>query len=73
MLDNYIMKHYSEQDIALLKENINSNNSKLTESVKWVEENLKYEEKNALLLKLKNALNEEFSFDNFESKYIILL
>jgi hypothetical protein len=57
MLDNYIMKHYSEQDIALLKENINSNNSKLTESVKWVEENLKYEEKNALLLKLKNALN----------------
>lgn len=51
------MKHYSKQDIAIVKENINFNNIKLTESIKWVENNLKYEEKNVLLLKLKNAQN----------------
>jgi len=72
MLDNYIMKHYSEQDIALLKENINSNNSKLTESVKWVEDNLKYEEKNALLLKIKNALNTfRKVYNSIDSKPVI--
>ena len=42
------MKHYSEQDIGVLKEEINSNSIKLTESVKWVENNLKYEEKHSL-------------------------
>lgn len=51
------MKHYSAQDIAGLKENIDTNNQKLNESVKWVENNLKYEEKHSLLLKLKNAQN----------------
>jgi len=66
------MKHYSEQDIALLKENINSNNSKLTESVKWVEDNLKYEEKNALLLKIKNALNTfKKVYNSIDSKPVI--
>lgn len=72
MLDNYIMKHYSEQDIALLKENINSNNTKLSQSVKWVEDNLKYEEKNALLLKLKNALNTcRKVYNSIDSKPVI--
>ena len=66
------MKHYSEQDIALLKENINFNSIKLTESVKWVEENLKYEEKNTLLLKLKNAQNTFRKVsDNIDSKPVI--
>lgn len=51
------MKHYSVEDIASLKENIDVNNRKLNESVKWVENNLKYEEKHKLLLKLKNAQN----------------
>ena len=50
MLDNKFMKHYSEQDIATIKENIKHNIIKLTDSVKWVETNLKYEEKNNLLL-----------------------
>jgi hypothetical protein len=49
------MKHYSEQDIATLKESIKLNILKITDSVKWVETNLKYEEKNSLLLKLKNS------------------
>jgi len=68
------MKHYSEQDIAILKENINSNNIKLTESVKWVEHNLKYEEKNALILKLKNALNTfRKVYNNIDSKPVIAI
>ena len=66
------MKHYSEQDIALLKENINFNKMKLTESVKWVEENLKYEEKSVLLLKLKNTINI-IHYDNIGSILISYL
>ncbi|WP_026716904.1 virulence factor SrfC family protein [Flavobacterium gelidilacus] len=66
------MKHYSEQDIALLKENINSNSIKLTETVNWAEDNLKYEEKNALILKLKNALNTFNKVSkNIDSKPVI--
>ena len=66
------MKHYSEQDIALLKENINFNKMKLTESVKWVEENLKYEDKSALLLKLKNTINTFNKVSkNIDSKPVI--
>ena len=66
------MKHYSEQDITLLKENINFNKMKLTESVKWVEENLKYEEKSALLLKLKNTINTFSKVSkNIDSKPVI--
>ena len=66
------MKHYSEQDIALLKENINFNKMKLTESVKWVEENLKYEDKSALLLKLKNTINTFNTVSkNIDSKPVI--
>ena len=67
-----LMKHYSEQDIAVLKENISSNTIKLTESIKWVEDNLKYEEKNALLLKLKNGLNTfKKVSNNIDSKPVI--
>lgn len=66
------MKHYSEQDIALLKENINFNKMKLTESVNWVSENLKYEEKNSLLLKLKNTINTFSKVSkNIDSKPVI--
>ncbi|MDI1317436.1 virulence factor SrfC family protein [Flavobacterium sp.] len=68
------MKHYSEQDIAVLKEDINSNSIKLTESVKWVESNLKYEEKHSLLLKLKNALNTfRKVYNNIDSKPVIAI
>jgi hypothetical protein len=68
------MKHYSEQDIATLKENINLNIFKLTDSIKWVESNLKYEEKNNLLLKLKNSQNT-FSkvYNNIDSKPVIAI
>lgn len=51
------MKHYSEKDILELKESINQNSIVLDKSIKWVEGNLKYEEKHSLLLKLKNAVN----------------
>ena len=66
------MKHYSEKDIAVLKEEINSNSIKLNESVKWVETNLKYEEKYSLLLKLKNALNTfRKVYNSIDSKPVI--
>lgn len=66
------MKHYSEQDIAIIKENINFNNVKLTDSIKWVETNLKYEEKNALILKLKNAQNTfKKVYNSIDSKPVI--
>lgn len=68
------MKHYSEQDIATLKENININIFKLTDSIKWVESNLKYEEKNNLLLKLKNSQNTfKKVHNNIDSKPVIAI
>jgi len=74
MLDNKFMKHYSEQDIAILKENIKLNIVKLTDSVKWVESNLKYEEKNNLLLKLKNSQNTfNKVYNNIDSKPVIAI
>ena len=51
------MRHYSEEDIRNLKQNIQANRTLLCDSINWVEKNLKYEEQNTLLLKLKNALN----------------
>lgn len=66
------MKHYSEREIAVLKENIKLNINKLTESVKWVEDNLKYEEKNNLLLKIKNLQNTFNKVsNNIDSKPVI--
>lgn len=74
MLDNKFMKHYSEPDIATLKENIKLNILKLTDSVKWVETNLKYEEKNNLLLKLKNSQNTfNKVYNNIDSKPVIAI
>ena len=54
------MKHYTEQEINLLLNNIQQSNNLLVDSVKWVESNLKHEDKHNLLLKLKNALNTFF-------------
>lgn len=68
------MKHYSEHDIAILKERINSNSIKLEEAVRWAENNLKYEEKNSLILKLKNALNTLKKVNkNIDSKPVIAI
>jgi hypothetical protein len=68
------MKHYSEQDIAVLKDNIKLNINKLNNSIKWVEGNLKYEEKHSLLLKLKNSLNTfNKVHNNIDSKPVIAI
>ena len=68
------MKHYTEQDIAVLKGSIKENIYKLTESVKWVESNLKYEEKNNLLLSLKNSQNTfNKVYNNIDSKPVIAI
>lgn len=68
------MKHYSEQDIALLKEKIKLNVNKLNNSIKWVEDNLKYEEKHSLLLKLKNSLNTfNKVYNKIDSKPVIAI
>ena len=68
------MKHYSEKDISTLKENIKLNINSLSDSVSWVETNLKYEEKNNLLLKLKNA-KSTFNkiFNTIDSKPVIAI
>ena len=68
------MKHYSEESIAVLKQNIKENIDKLYKSIKWVEGNLKYEEKHNLLLKLKNSLNTFTKvFNNIDSKPVIAI
>ena len=64
MLDKEIMKHYSEEDIQILKQHIESKCVSLNASIKWVEANLKYEEKHTLSLKLKNALNTFKKIEN---------
>ena len=67
-----MIKHYSEQDISVLKENIIWNIDKLKNAVIWVENNLKYEEKYNLLLKLKNSLNTlQKVYNNIDSKPVI--
>jgi hypothetical protein len=66
------MKHYSETDILALKKNIQHNCEKLSESIKWVDANLKYDENNALTLKLKNTLNTLKKVEhNIDSKPVI--
>jgi hypothetical protein len=66
------MEHYSEQDIAILKERIKRNIDTINASVHWVEANLKYEEKNSLLLKLKNAQNTLHKvYNNVDSKPVM--
>ncbi len=58
------MKHYTEQEINLLLNNIQESNKLLADSVKWVESNLKHEDKHSLLLKLKNAYNTFYKVSN---------
>ncbi len=66
------MKHYSNQEIKLLLDNIQHANTILSDSVNWVESNLKNDDRNNLLLKLKNALNTFSKVSNsIDSKPVI--
>jgi hypothetical protein len=68
------MKNYSNEEIQIIKSNIKSNIKVLTDAVVWAEANLKYEEKNNLILKLKNNINI-FSkvYQNIDSKPVIAI
>lgn len=49
--------NYSDKQIDQIKEMIKSDIALFDDSISWVEKNLKYEEKNNLLLTIKNAKN----------------
>ncbi|SKC08117.1 Putative virulence factor [Sphingobacterium nematocida] len=51
------MKNYSKEEIAKIKEVISDKIVLVNNTVSWVDQNLKFEERNQLLLKLKNNLN----------------
>ncbi|RYE29686.1 MAG: hypothetical protein EOP48_32465 [Sphingobacteriales bacterium] len=66
------MKHYSEDEIRALGQHIRFSSERLSRSLEWVETNLKYEEKHALSLKIKNALNTlNKVYNNINSKPVI--
>lgn len=68
------MKNYSNEDIQVIKSSIKSNIGILTDAIIWADTNLKYEEKNNLILKLKNNVNT-FSkvYQNIDSKPVIAI
>jgi hypothetical protein len=49
--------NYSQQDISQIKDFILQKKAVVDDTVKWVEKNLKYEERNEVLLQLKSATN----------------
>lgn len=68
------MKNYSNEEIQVIKSNIKSNIKVLTDAVVWVDSNLKYEEKNNLILKLKNNINTFTKVhQNIDSKPVIAI
>ncbi len=56
-------QNYSEDDIKQINEFIQSKMRLIDDSIHWVESNLKYEEKNKVLLKLKSAQNKLSKID----------
>lgn len=66
------MKHYSTTDLKIIKDDLTAKSLILSTSLNWTEEHLKYEEKNNLLLKIKNAQNIFNKVSkNIESKPVI--
>ena len=49
--------NYSQQDIDTLKRFIADKKALVTQTVAWAEKNLKYEQRNEVLLHLKSAAN----------------
>ena len=49
--------NYSTEDIAQIKNFIHQKQSVVKATVQWVEKNLKYEQRNEILLQLKGATN----------------
>ena len=52
------VKNYTEENILQIKNYIESEAIVINESISWVDSNLKYEDKNLVLLKLKSAQNK---------------
>ena len=52
------VKNFTEENIIQIKNYIKSKTNVINESISWVDSNLKYEDKNLVLLKLKSAQNK---------------
>jgi hypothetical protein len=66
--------NYSQEDIALIKKFIGEKETLVRQSVQWVEKNLKYEERNEVLLQLKYASNTFHKIlQNIDSKPVMAL
>ncbi|MEG0529516.1 MAG: virulence factor SrfC family protein, partial [Bacilli bacterium] len=66
------MKNYSDQFINTIKLGIENNVSILDQLINWGNENLRYEEKDQFLLKIKNSKNVFHRiYENIESKPVM--
>ena len=52
------VKNFTEENIIQIKNYIKSKTNVINESISWVDNHLKYEDKNFVLLKLKSAQNK---------------
>ena len=52
------VKNFTEENIVQIKNYIKSKTNVINESISWVDNHLKYEDKNFVLLKLKSAQNK---------------
>lgn len=66
------MRHYTSEDLLQIKNYIADKKNLLNKSVSWAGENLKYEDKNDVLLQLKSAVNTLNKISsNIDSKPVI--
>lgn len=66
------MKHFSTHELANIKTAINKIKHQTEDTINWVEQNLKYEEKNNVSLQLKNGINIfNKVLQNIDSKPVI--
>ncbi|MFC6269435.1 virulence factor SrfC family protein [Frigoriflavimonas asaccharolytica] len=66
------MRHYSTEDLLQIKNYIADKKNLINHSVSWVNDNLKYEDKNDVLLQLKSAVNTLNKISsNIDSKPVI--
>lgn len=66
------MKNYSGQYIQAIKNGIEANFSILDQTINWANKNLKYDEKDEVLLKVKTSKNTfQKIFDNIDAKPVM--
>lgn len=66
------MKNYSDQYIQAIKNGIEANFSILDQTINWANKNLKYDEKDEVLLKVKTSKNTfQKIYDNIDAKPVM--